>query len=154
MAKLKLNDELINKIAKYIGEGLHNTTVCSIVGINESGFYGWINKAKEDEEKKMNASTSVFIRFKQALKAAEAKREAEWVKKIHDDPNWQSKAWLLERRFKERWAKDDITLRLKHGVDEKSAAEIRKVLMSMTDEDVRHALKQATIKEIKDNGQS
>jgi hypothetical protein len=26
------------------------------------------------------------------------------------DKSWQSKAWVLERRFPDRWAKKDITI--------------------------------------------
>ncbi len=50
MAELKLNKELIEKAHNLISEGHYAVVVCTYLGIDESTFYKWINKAKQDIE--------------------------------------------------------------------------------------------------------
>lgn len=145
MAKLKLNKALIKKVEKYASEGMYNVVICQLIGITEQTFYDWLNKAEAEKEKGI---VSLYTEFSESLKKADAERERKWLKEIDKDPSWQSKAWCLERKYRDRWGRND-TLTLKHGVDKDSAKEVISILQSLTDADLKHALEQADIKDDK-----
>jgi len=140
--KGKLTAALIKKISAYIQEGAYNVTACGLCNISEYAFYDWIKKAEADIE---SGKTSLYTNFLGSITAADADREHANIKIILQDDSWQSKAWYNERKYPTRWGKTE-TLKLKHGVDEEDAMEIRSILMSLTDTDIEHALKQADIK--------
>lgn len=103
----KLTPELAEKIASYISTGNYASVVCGLVGITETTYYSWLEKGRK-------AKSGKYLEFLESIKKAEAAREAKWIKDIDGDPSWQSKAWLLERRYSERWGKKDI---IKHQGD-------------------------------------
>lgn len=111
MAELKLNKELIDKAHRLISEGHYAVVVCNYLGIDESTFYKWINKAKSDMEANKK---SIYVEFFQSVNEAEAKaemRHLQNIAKAATDGTWQASAWLLERKHKNRWSqKQDITL--------------------------------------------
>lgn len=96
----KLTPELAEKIANYISTGNYTSVVCGLVGVGESTFYRWL-------EKGVKAKSGKYREFWESVKKAEAAREVKWIKDIDSDPSWQSKAWLLERRYPERWGKKE-----------------------------------------------
>ncbi len=111
MAELKLNKELIEKAHRLISEGHYAVVVCTYLGIDESTFYKWINKAKQDIE--VNKK-SIYVEFFQSINEAEAKAEMRHLQNIAksaNDGTWQASAWLLERKHKNRWSnKQEIQL--------------------------------------------
>lgn len=84
--------EIVEKIAGYIADGNFATVACVACGIHESTYYAWL----ADPDK---------VEFSEAIKEAEAQAEINAVSKIQNDESWQSKAWFLERKFKDRWSK-------------------------------------------------
>ncbi len=46
----------------------------------------------------------------QDIKKAQSECQMYCLDFIMKDKSWQSKAWLLERRFPDRWAKKDMTI--------------------------------------------
>ena len=98
--KPRLTLELADIIAKLISTGNYATVVCGIVGIGTTTYYRWLEQGDK-------ARSGLYRDFWVKIKRAEAIRELRWVKEIEGDPSWQSKAWLLERRYPERWAKKD-----------------------------------------------
>ena len=96
----KLTPELAEKIANYISTGNYASVVCGLVGIGETTYYNWLEKGSKSKSGK-------YREFWESIKKAEAAREVKWIKDIDGDPSWQSKAWLLERRYPERWGKKE-----------------------------------------------
>lgn len=96
----KLTPELQAKLVEYISAGNYDCVACGLVGINPSTYYRWLQLGKE-------AKSGKYREFYNAIKKAAAAREASWIKYIDSDPSWQSKAWLLERRYPERWSKKE-----------------------------------------------
>jgi transposase len=96
----KLTPDLAEKIANYISTGNYASVVCGLVGITETTYYSWLEKGRK-------AKSGKYLEFLESIKKAEAAREAKWIKDIDGDPSWQSKAWLLERRYPERWGKKE-----------------------------------------------
>lgn len=108
--KSRLTPELAERIANLISTGNFTVVVCGLVGISESTFYRWMARGEK-------ATRGVYREFWEQVKKAEAAREAKWVKDIDGDPSWQSKAWLLERRYPERWGRRDTLIQELTGKD-------------------------------------
>lgn len=130
--KLTLDDKKINELVLYISAGNYDKVACAAAGIGQSTFYLWLEKAETEFEAyekamadyeeefyrlvELNKPTnklkepekSIFIEFLERIKEARAKREASWVMDISKDKSWQSKAWLLERKYFERWGRKDF----------------------------------------------
>ena len=104
MAKLKLNDEVIEKAKNYISAGNYANVVCQYLGIDESTFYIWKQKGEEDLK---NEKESIYVKFIKSIKEAEAEAEMRAVASIQkagNDGNWTAFAWYLERKHKDRWS--------------------------------------------------
>ena len=91
---------MANKIASLIATGNYDVVVCGLIGIHTSTYYNWLSKGEK-------AKSGKYKEFFDKVKKAEAYRESKWIKDIDGDPSWQSKAWLLERRYPERWGKKE-----------------------------------------------
>lgn len=77
-------------VLAMLADGHFVTTACKKAGISREHYY---------ETRRNDAA------FGAATDAAIADSEAACLAAIKVDPQWQSKAWILERRFAERWAK-------------------------------------------------
>ena len=86
--------EIVEKIAAIVADGNFATVACAACGITETTYYQWL---KDDDKPE----------FSKAIKEAEAQAEMDAVAAIKKDESWQSKAWLLERKFNTRWAKTE-----------------------------------------------
>jgi hypothetical protein len=91
-ARGKYNDEIVQKISGAIALGATNKDACHFAGINEDTFYQWM-ESKPD--------------FSESIKKAKASQMIAWVDYIRKDESWQSKAWLLERIHKDKFARLD-----------------------------------------------
>lgn len=105
----RLTPELADRIANLISTGNYATVVCGLVGIGESTFYRWLARGEK-------AKSGLYREFWEKVKKAEAAREAKWVKDIEGDPSWQSKAWLLERRYPDRWGRREVNVNMNQNV--------------------------------------
>ena len=103
----KLTKELIQKFEALLGSGNYQVTACNALGVSLSAFHQWMKKGEETED-------GLYLEFQQAVKKAEHLAEAKWLRDISQDEAWQSKAWLMERRFPERWSRKD-NLALNHS---------------------------------------
>ncbi len=104
MAKLLLNDEMIEKAKKYICEGNYANVVCQYLGIAEKTYYEYIKQGNEDIE---NNIDTIFSKFCKAIKESEAEAEMRAVASIQkagNEGNWTAYAWYLERKHKKRWS--------------------------------------------------
>ena len=114
--KTKLTPELIDKFEALLSAGNYQVTACHALGISQSSFHQWLKKGEEAED-------GLYLQFQQAVKRAEHIAEAKWMRDISQDPSWQSKAWLMERRFPESWgSKDYLSLINSGNVDVKFIA--------------------------------
>ena len=106
--KIKLEDDIQQRLILAIERGLTIADACEYSGISEKTYYNWLNKdttqIKDDEERKK------FVQFLQDIKKAQSECQMYCLDFIMKDKSWQSKAWLLERRFPDRWAKKDMTI--------------------------------------------
>jgi len=81
------------ELFKAISEGLSYKDSCIMAGISYRVFYSWIEKAKGE------GAPPEYVQFLHALKKAKVEGKIINIKKIKEDPSWQSAAWLLERQY-------------------------------------------------------
>ena len=105
----KLTPEVQEKICEYVRQGLTYEIAARAAGISESTFYRW-------RERGERARSGKFREFWEALKRAEAEAEQRLVERIlaASSDTWQAAAWMLERRYPDRWGRKD---RVRHETD-------------------------------------
>lgn len=106
--KTLLYSESKDRLLDAITKGLTINDACEYAGISEQTYYNWLNKdvssIKNEEDKKK------YLEFLESLKKAQSECQMYCLDFIMKDKSWQSKAWVLERRFPDRWAKKDMTI--------------------------------------------
>jgi transposase len=107
--KTILTKELIHKFERLLSAGNYVVTTCGTLGVSQSAYYDWLKKGE-------TAKNGLYAEFENAVKRAEHIAEAKWMYEISQDNAWQSKAWLMERRYPERWGRKD-NLALAHSGD-------------------------------------
>lgn len=94
---------LVARLLAYVAKGNHPATACNLVGISPSNSGNWVRAAANGDER--------YLPFLQAVRNAEALSEAFLFGSVIDagnDPKlWTARAWALERRFPDRFAKRD-----------------------------------------------
>jgi len=111
--KTKLTPELIKNADKLLKAGNYNLTVCEYLNIHPSTWYKWM----QDGEKARNGIKKEFF---DTVKRAEAEAEVRLLtdlQKIAKEQNsWQGIAWMLERKYPERWGrKEKVAADLNHS---------------------------------------
>ena len=106
--KTKLEDDIQQRLVTAIERGLSIEDACVYAGITKKTYYNWINK--NTDEIKDEAERKKFLQFLQSLKKAQSECQMYCLDFLMKDKSWQSKAWVLERRFPDRWAKKDMTI--------------------------------------------
>ena len=87
------------KIVDAISKGLPNCVAAQLAGINQASLYNWQIRAEKGE--------SPYFELFEDLKAAEAAAQEACLEKIRTDESWQSKAWMLERRWPAAYGRKD-----------------------------------------------
>jgi hypothetical protein len=106
--KTKLEDDIQQRLVTAIERGLSIEDACVYAGITKKTYYNWINK--NTDEIKDEAERKKFLHFLHNIKKAQSECQMYCLDFIMKDKSWQSKAWVLERRFPDRWAKKDMTI--------------------------------------------
>ena len=106
--KTKLQDDIQQRLTLAIERGLTIADACTYSGISERTYYYWLKKEPKTIENPKEQKK--FMQFLQNIKKAQSECQMYCLDFIMKDKSWQSKAWLLERRFPDRWAKKDMTL--------------------------------------------
>lgn len=100
--KLKLNKRMIKDAEKLLKGGNYVETICEYLGIGKSTWYRWLAEGEQ-------ANSGIKREFWDAIKKAEAEAEIRLVtdlQKIAKNNNqWQGIAWILERKYPDRWGK-------------------------------------------------
>ena len=105
-AEQLLTPEMLEEIGLLLTEGNYKETVADFLGISRMTWWRWeqLGEAQPD---------SIYAEFCYVVKKASAAAEILLLRQIRVGADgWQSKAWISERRFAERWGKRvDITIR-------------------------------------------
>lgn len=95
--KEKLTKDGIKTALRLCRAGLPDCQIAAVLGVSKETYSRWINHPKTENQNQL----------RQQLKKADAEREAALVTRIMraSDDTWQAAAWLLERRYPDRYAK-------------------------------------------------
>lgn len=115
MAKMgrpsKLTKSREKTLLESIKIGMPIMESCQLAGISKTTYYNWKEKAEENRKE--------YVDFLDSLKKAEITAQKNLIKIISLDKSWQSKAWILERRWPNAWGrkdKVDVGGEIKHKV--------------------------------------
>ena len=103
---MKLTPKLANKIIKYVKAGNYAQTVCQLVGIHNSTYTRWMQRAKKGERP--------FAQFAQRIEQAKANAELSMVLELRkagkETRNWGALKFLLERTRPENFGSKNLEL--------------------------------------------
>ena len=97
----KLTRVVCDKICEGVLKGNYITTVCKSVGIHPQTYYSWKKKGEQGLEP--------YKEFYERVTECEAQAEMDILNVIYtnaiDQGNWLSSAWILERKYPNRFGK-------------------------------------------------
>ena len=100
--RTKLTPAIRDKITELISGGHVGEVAAVACGLSKPTYYNWLKKGRE-------AKTGVYKEFFDAVKKAEADAEIaalESIKLAAKNGTWQASAWMLERRWRQRWGRN------------------------------------------------
>lgn len=138
MAKLKLTPKLKDTICEYIKEGNYINTACEAVGISKHAFFMWMKKGEAESE-------GVYRDFFDSIKKAQADGEMFLLKtiRVKSMEQWTAAAWILERKYPEKWGRREYIKIVEDDVPAESATKVQSLkdaLNNMTDKDLENLL--------------
>jgi hypothetical protein len=122
--------EMRRLVAELLAAGLTIPIACRAVGIPKATWGSWNMRGKADSEAGVE---SVYADWWDAMQEAKAACEANLVRMVcaGSVADWKAAAWLLERRYGQRWArKPEAPETHKDDLDVMSEDELRKVIAS------------------------
>lgn len=112
---MKLTPSVIDSLVDAMENGAAIDVACNIAGVHRSTFFRWQEDAEklynqlnegEIQRSRLDTRERHLINFHEKVTFASARYELELLKEIRDKvPRWQALAWILERRFRERYAR-------------------------------------------------
>lgn len=113
----KLNAEIQEEICKVIRSGNYIETAASYVGISKNTIYDWMRRGAREKDRlkknpkaRLKISEAPFVEFSDSIEKALAYAEVRDVAIIGKaaESQWQAAAWRLERKFRDRWGRNDF----------------------------------------------
>lgn len=110
----KLTPEVLEDVRRLLPTVLYIETVADYIGVSRMSIRNWIGRGKKekrhrDKDGKPNEQEAVYLEFYSVVRKALAEGEiydAGVIKKA-SETQWQAAAWRLERRFPDRWGRND-----------------------------------------------
>jgi hypothetical protein len=95
-----LTPSVARAIVESLRAGVYVQTAATIAGVSKQSFYEWCKRGKAGEQP--------YADFLDACEKAIAHSESNAVKSIRaaGKKNWQALCWWLERRHRQRWARN------------------------------------------------
>jgi hypothetical protein len=94
----KLTPARTKQLSKLIAAGMSLEAASYACDITPQTFFGWMRKGREQP-------SGIYYDFFLAIKKAQAFCEAKCLEQLKIDPRWPRWAWLLERKFPDRWGR-------------------------------------------------
>jgi hypothetical protein len=100
-----LTEDLQQRIVNMLGEGNYLKVACEAAGTTYWTYWWWRRRWSSGDPE--TAHLDPFFRaVDQAIRIGEGSA----LRKLRQGaPGWQAQAWFLERRFPQRWGKQDRT---------------------------------------------
>jgi transposase len=116
----RLTPTVRNPIVRTLASGCYRQTAAEVAGVGKSTLYRWLEQGEHDFE---DGRTTPYRELWEATKKAEADAEVEAIELIREAAtrSWQAAAWLLERKYPDRWGR---RARLDHRHDAQPRREV------------------------------
>ena len=123
----KLTLELQNQICSYLKADNYFETTCWAVGITPKTGYNWLHRGEKEKAGRYHDFYVMVMR-------AEAEAEIVDIAFIKQGSlNWQSRAWIRERRSRQRWGRQQVEV-----IEKKESPEDdRNMMGELTDEQLK-----------------
>ena len=124
--RTKLTAERQKRIFALIRQGITQEIAARRGGINPDTFYAWRKRGEA-------AKSGIYFEFVKGLEEAQAEAESTLVMQVrlHAKTDWRAGAFILSRRFPERWKKQQ-TIEVPRPVGTVTVPRIQR----MTDEEI------------------
>ncbi len=106
---------LAHQICEHVSKGIPMKQAAQALGISEATFHRWRSEKEE---------------FGEMVNQAIGVSEARLITEISSCEDWRAKAWILERRFPDRWSKRE---QIDMNVSKSEGLEEIKMMMKQTD---------------------
>lgn len=114
----KLNLEVHKKVVEAIRNGASKEAAAGLVGVTQQTLHNWIAWGRRDHESDQQTK---YRRLFEAVAKAESDLESESINRIRKagSKHWQALAWLLERKYPDRYGQTHIiNVKVKREVEE------------------------------------
>jgi hypothetical protein len=133
--KCPLTPEVIAKIVEKVRAGNYLSTSVQACGISRKTCFNWLKRGNAEDDwieagnEPHEGHDAMCYAFMMAAEQAEALAEIEDIRDIRNGvENWQSKAWIRERRSRENWGRFE-----KHEVTGKDGEPLQSFVFVMPD---------------------
>ncbi|NIM50412.1 MAG: hypothetical protein GTO22_14375 [Gemmatimonadales bacterium] len=145
-----LTREVLAELTRVLSSGCHIETACHFVGVSKPSMHRWVRAGQKLEadieagvpiDPERREREQIYLEFRHALKESIAKAEIGSLATIRNaaKEKWQAAAWILERRFPDRWGR--TIQQVEHGeAQDKAEDELDRLL---ADPEARDALRRA-----------
>lgn len=106
-AKLKLTAAISKELCDTIKAGNTVVTAYQLANVSEASYYRWFNKGEESIKKGIVNDFSQFVDDIIKAKAFAKAYLTQNIRKAGDSGDWKASAWILERCYKEEYAKQE-----------------------------------------------
>jgi hypothetical protein len=110
---LKLNPETHALIVESVAACANRETAARAAGVDRSTLVLWLTRGRRERARldaggKPKPKEALFVELVEAVEKGEANAELDCVTLIRNAAvsNWTAAAWLLERKYPERFSKD------------------------------------------------
>jgi transposase len=110
----KLNDQVQEAIVTAVRAGNYVETAASAAGISVQTFYNWMERGEADKDQDRDSPFVGFFEAVEKAKAESEKIDLDHIAKAAGEGSWQAAAWRLERRFPDKWGKND-RMKIEHA---------------------------------------
>lgn len=109
----KIDDKMIERVVEALLKCHTQKSAAISAGISEKTFYNYLERARtiiaevqEDPARAITEADWLYLKFLAKIEEAESEVEDRLLDRIDDAGlvRWQANAWILERRFGDRWA--------------------------------------------------
>ncbi len=128
----KLTAEVSEKIVRAIRAGNYPEVAARHAGVHPSTYYRWMERGElEGSAPEDDPYRQFRAEVERAIADAEA-AEVGLVIKAARDGDWRAAAWLLERRFSDRWGRGERPVAEADDRDDELDRDIQRLLEEMT----------------------
>lgn len=130
----KLTAEVSERIVRAIRAGNYPEVAARHAAVHPSTYYRWMERGElEGEAPEDDPYRHFRSEVERAIADAEA-AEVGLVVKAARDGDWRAAAWLLERRFSDRWARRERLEQLHVIAEEDEAGELDREIERLLEE--------------------